>query len=67
MGTDVHVYNSGDTYLHLYPGESMTWGLLDDLQMDLRYFQGHKLDTPRQTSFILLVEGIDIGHGIISL
>lgn len=68
MGTDVRIYNSSDTCLYLYPGEQMTWGMLDDLQMDIRYFQVHKLDTPRQTSFILLKEGVegDVGHGIIS-
>lgn len=67
MGTDVRVYNSGDTFLYIYPSENMTWGLLDDLQMDLRNFQMHKLDNPRQTSFILLEGGIDVGHGAIGL
>lgn len=69
MGTDVRIYKSIDTYLYLYPGEHMTWGLLDDLQMDMRHFQLRKLDTPRQTSFIMLKEGVegDVGHGIISL
>ena len=68
MGTEVRIYKSSDTYLYVYPGEQMTWGLLDDLQMDLRHFQVHKLDTPRQTSFILLKERVKgkVGHGIIS-
>lgn len=69
MGTDVRIYNSSDTYLYLYPGEEMTWGLLGDFEMDMRRFQEYILDTPRQTSFILLKAGLhgDVGHGIISL
>lgn len=69
MGTDVRIYSSSDTYLWLSPGEQMTWGLLDDFQMDMRYFQRHRVDYPRQTSFILLKKGAegDVGHGIISL
>lgn len=69
IGTDVRIYKSGNTYLYVYPGEQMTWGLLDDFQMDMRHFQLRILDVPRQTSFILLKEGVegDVGHGIISL
>lgn len=69
MGTDVRIYKFSDTYMYLYPSEHMTWGMLGDLQMDIRHFQVHKLDTPRQTSFILLKEGVegDVGHGILSL
>lgn len=69
MGTEVRVYKSSNTYLYLYPGDDMTWGLLNDLQMDIRYFQVQKLDTPRQTSFILLKEGVegDVGYGTVSM
>ena len=69
MGSNVRIYKSIDTYLWINPGERMTWGLLDDLQMDMKHFQLRKLDSPRQTSFILVMEGVegDVGHGIISL
>lgn len=69
MGTATRMYSSGDTYLHLYPGEHMTWGMLDDFQMDLRHFQFYTLNYPRATSFILLREGVegDVAHGIIGL
>lgn len=69
MGTAIRIYKSSDTYLWLSPGENMTWGVLCDFEQDMRRFQSYHLDTPRQTSFILLKEGVDgdIGHGIITL
>lgn len=68
MGTAVRVYSYRDTHLYLYPGESMTWGLLNHFQMGMRQFQLSTLNTPRQTSFILLEDGEegDVGHGTIS-
>ena len=68
MGTAVRVYSYRDTHLYLYPGESMTWGLLNHFQMGMRQFQLSRLNTPRQTSFILLEdeEEGDVGHGTIS-
>lgn len=68
MGTAVRVYSYRDTHLYLYPGESMTWGLLNHFQMGMRQFQLSTLNTPRQTSFILLEDGEegDVGHGAIS-
>ncbi len=68
MGTETRVYNFSDTYLNILPGEAMTWGMLNDLQRSLRYFQAVILGVPRQTSFMLLKDGFegDIGRGIIS-
>ncbi len=67
MGTETRVYNFSGTYLHTLPGEAMTWGMLNDLQRSLRYFQAVILGVPRQTSFMLLKDGFegDIGRGII--
>lgn len=66
-GTAVRRYRSGDTYLCIYPGEGMTWGLLNHLQADIKLFLGeYSRVTPWETSFIVLMNGEDIAHGIIS-
>lgn len=67
MGMNLRRYSTGDTYLYVYPDEEMTWGVLCELEQDMRWFQEYILDFPRQTSFFLLKEGVEghIGHGII--
>ena len=69
MGTEERRYNCGIVFLHVYPGEEMTWGMLNDLQMFIRQFLFELVGLPRQTSFILLTQGVegDVGHGFLGL
>ena len=69
MGTEERTYNCGIVFLHVYPGEEMTWGMLNDLQMGMRQFLLEITESPWQTSFIVLTEGVegDVGHGFLGL